>query len=69
MGKKKPAPYHIVMRIKDQFLFAEEKETKEVNDWIDQFNNSTDAVEMSIYQQNGEGYDLVAYENKRKIGF
>ena len=69
MAKKKPAPYRIVMRVKNSYVFSEENKVEEVNKWIDKFNNSADAVEMSIYQQENEGYDLVAYENKRKIGF
>lgn len=69
MARKKSAPYRIVMRIKDQFLFAEENKVEALNEWIEQFNQSADAVELSVYQQNGLGYDLMAYENKRKIGF
>lgn len=43
--------------------------TKEVDEWCQAYSENHHAIELTIYQRNGLGYEQVVRETKRRIGF
>lgn len=50
-------------------LFYSTNKKKEIDELLSVFFESKFATKMTLYHKNGVGYEIVAQENKRKIGF
>lgn len=62
-------PFRVILKVNDQYIIREERKEKAVAAWIQIFNDRAEAEEISIYASNGNAFDLVAHEHKRRIGF
>lgn len=60
-----------VMQIENdgETLFYSTNKEKEINELLSIFSESKFATKMTLYHKTGVGYEIVAQENKRKIGF
>lgn len=63
------ARFQVIVKIKDEYLIGSLRKKKALNEWVEAYNNTEEAEEIQIYQSNGNTFELVAHETKRKIGF
>ena len=52
-----------------QTYFVNTNKKKEADECLTIFNNSANFVKISLYQKSGLGYECVASDSKRKVGF
>lgn len=50
-------------------LFYSTNKKKDIDELIPVFFQSETAIKMTLFQKVGVGYEVIAQENKRKIGF
>ena len=50
-------------------LFYSTNKKKDIDELIPIFFESETATKMTLYHKSGTGYEVIAQENKRKIGF
>lgn len=52
-----------------QTYFVNTNKKKEADECLTIFNNVANFVKISLYQKCGHGYEHIASESKRKVGF
>lgn len=62
-------PFRVILKVEDQYIIREERKPKDVDEWFATYYARKEIEEISVYQQNGVGFDLVAHEHRRRIGF
>lgn len=50
-------------------LFYSTNKKKDIDELVPVFFQSETATKMTLFQKAGVGYEVIAQENKRKIGF
>lgn len=50
-------------------LFYSTNKKKDIDELVPIFFQSETATKMTLFQKAGVGYEVIAQENKRKIGF
>ena len=66
---KKGKQFVIVIHTVGDVVIQSTNKTKEVEEWCNSYNETAQAVELTVYQRNGLGYEQVVHEHKRRIGF
>lgn len=62
-------PFRVILKVKDQYIIREERKPKDVDEWISTYYERQEIEEISVYEQDGLAFNLVAHEHKRRIGF
>jgi hypothetical protein len=62
-------PFRVILKVKDQYIIREERKPKDVDEWFSTYYARQEIEEISVYQQDGLAFNLIAHEHKRRIGF
>lgn len=66
---KKGKQFVIVIHTVGNVVIQSTDKPKEVEEWCKSYHETGQAVELTVYQRSGLGYERVVHEYKRRIGF
>lgn len=61
--------YRIVMKIGSDYIMTDDQKSKEIDEWMDIYQKTPQAEEISIFERDDKAYKLIYKEHRRCIGF
>ena len=61
--------YRIVMKIGSDYIMTDDQKSKEIDEWMDIYQNTPQTEEISIFERDDKAYKLIYKEHRRRIGF
>lgn len=66
---RKGKQFVMILHTQNGVIIWHTNKSKEIQEWQDTYTSNDNAIELTVYQRNGLGYEQVVHEHKRRIGF